>query len=260
MHIFQTIFLGIVEGATEFLPISSTAHLLIAQKLMHIAQSDAMQLFDIVVQLGAILAVIAYAPKRLLTDRKTQLAVLVAFVPTAIIGFAMKHKVQVLDGMIWVLVASLGFGGILMLLLEKYWKPKQEKGIDQLTTKNALVVGVIQSLAIIPGVSRSAATIYGGLMEGLERKEAVAYSFFLAIPTMVGASVLSFHTYMKSGGVLSGDTLVPVLIGSVAAFVTAYLVVNGLMRFIEKHGFALFGWYRVALAFLLTGALLAHIM
>lgn len=246
MNSLTAIFLGVVEGATEFLPISSTAHLLIVEKLTHI---DAGELFNIAVQLGAIAAVIAYAPKRLFMSRKTQVAILTAFIPTAIIGFLVKDYANILHGYILVSISALFLGGIIMLILERRWTPKGACAIDDLPKKNALMVGALQAIAFIPGVSRSAATIYAGLAAGLSRKEAVAFSFFLGIPTMAAATFLSLIKYK---GTLSADVITPVLIGGVAAFFVALFVMHAFMRMIENRGFEFFAWYRIVLAMVLA--------
>lgn len=246
MDIFTTVILGIVEGATEFLPISSTAHLLIVEKLMNISASE---LFNIGIQLGAIFAVIAYAPKRLMMNRKTQYAIIAAFIPTAILGLLLKDIVEVLHGFIWVSIGALFIGGVIMILIEKFWKPKQKITIDEMTTKKAMTIGALQAIAFIPGVSRSAATIYAGLSQGLTKKEAVQFSFFLGIPTMAAATFLSL---IKVRHELTMSALGPVLIGSFVAFVIAWLVIDLFMKWIEKHGFTFFGYYRIILSIVLA--------
>jgi undecaprenyl-diphosphatase len=246
MDLLNIIILGIVEGATEFLPISSTAHILITEKLMNIKMGE---LFDIAIQMGAILAVIAYAPKRLFTGRKTQIAIITAFIPTAIIGFIVKDYVSILHDFMWVSILALFLGGILMLILEKKWTPKETLVVDNMSSKKAVVIGAIQTLAFIPGVSRSASTIYAGLSQGLTKKEAVAFSFFLGIPTMAAATFLSF---LKVRNDLNIEMLTPIIIGTVVSFLVAYLVIKGFISYIEKHGFIVFAWYRIILAGILT--------
>lgn len=246
MDLLHTIILGIVEGATEFLPISSTAHLLIVEKLMSIQASE---LFNIGIQFGAILAVIAYAPRRLLMSRKTQIAIITAFIPTAIIGLIVKDYAEILHGFIWISILALFIGGIIMLILEKKWKPAENITADELSPKKAAVIGVVQSLAFIPGVSRSAATIYAGLSQGLTKKEALSFSFFLGIPVMAAATLMSL---VKVRNTISLESLSPVLIGAFVAFVVALIVIHGFIKWIEKHGFTLFAWYRIFLAIILA--------
>ncbi len=246
MNLLHTILLGIVEGATEFLPISSTAHLLIVEKLLNITASE---FFNIGIQMGAIIAVVAYAPKRLLMNKKTQLAIIFAFIPTAIIGFIVKDYSEILHKYIFVSISALFIGGIIMLLLENRWKPNGGKKIDELTPKKSMYIGALQAIAFIPGVSRSAATIYAGLANGLSRKEAVAFSFFLGIPTMAAATFMSL---IKIRHDITTDLLSPVLIGALCAFVVALLVMHIFIGYVEKHGFKFFAWYRIILAIILV--------
>lgn len=198
--------------------------------------------------MGAIFAVIAYAPKRLFTSRKTQIAIITAFIPTAIVGLFVKDYVKVLHDFMWVSIAALFIGGVVMLILEKKWKPAEIITADEMSPKKSAMIGLIQTLAFIPGVSRSAATIYAGLSQGLTKKEAVAFSFFLGIPTMAAATLLSF---VKVRHDLTGEMITPIIIGTVVAFIVAYLVIKGFIAWIEKHGFTAFAWYRIVLACLL---------
>lgn len=247
MTFLHAIILGIIEGITEFLPISSTAHLMIANRLLHIPLTDFVTTFDIVIQLGAILAVVILYVRRLLFNGSTFVKIIVAFIPTAIIGLILyplvKHN---LLGNLRVAAYALLLGGIIMIMFEQFRRPaKQEKSISVL---RAFSIGLFQSLAIIPGVSRAGATIIGGQALGVERKTIVEFSFLLAIPTMVAASGLDL---IKSNINFNGQQWLLLCLGFVCAFITALLAVRFFLRYIEKHSFSAFGWYRIIVGLLI---------
>ncbi len=249
MNYLQTIILSIVEGITEFLPISSTGHLILASKLLNIPQTEFVKSFEIVIQLGAILAVIIIYFDKLILSLNWSLYknILIAFLPSTIVGlFAYKYIKMYLIGNSAIVIWSLLIGGIVMLLFEKFFRPTNNK---QLTTKNYLTIGLFQILSMIPGVSRAFATIFGGMVVGMNRKEATEFSFFLAIPTMIGASALDL--YKTDISVWTNSNLVTLLIGFVASFLTAYVVVKWLIKFVQNNNFVIFGWYRIVLATLL---------
>lgn len=252
--LFQAIFLGIVEGVTEFLPISSTGHLIIAGQLIGFHDT----VFDVVIQLGAILAIcVLYARKLfdvafgLTSDpaaRRFALAVTIAFIPSVILGLLLHDFIKSLFSPM-IVCASLVLGGIAILLIEK-WKPATRIiDVENLTPRTSLQIGLFQCLAMIPGVSRSGATILGAVMLGVERKTAAEFSFFLAIPTMLGATVLDLW---KARDVLNPDDSAIIAVGFIAAFLSAIFVVRWLVAFISHHGFAIFGWYRIIFGTLLA--------
>lgn len=261
MDIWHSIILSIVEGISEFLPISSTGHMILAADLLKIPETEFVKSFEIIIQLGAILAVVSLYLKVLLTNRKLLAKLVVAFVPTAVVGLVLyKFIKQFLLGNTAVVLWSLFIGGIILIVWEKYYyRGKHEntpftkggkgdlgsKNIGDLSYKKALVIGLFQSVSVIPGVSRAAATIVGAMSMGLNRKAAVEFSFLLAVPTMAAATGLdlvksSFHFSSSEWGMLA--------VGLVGAFVTAMLTVKFFVRFVEKHTFVPFGVYRIVLA------------
>lgn len=246
MNLLQTFILSIVEGITEFLPISSTGHLILVSNLLKIEQTEFIKSFEIIIQLGAILAVVVIYFRKLVLSLNWNLYrnVLIAFLPSTIIGlFAYKYIKTYLIGNSTIVVWSLLIGGIVMLLFEKFYKSTNPK---QLTTKSYLTIGLFQLLSMIPGVSRAFATIFGGMVVGMNRKDATEFSFFLAIPTMLGASVLDL--YKTDISVWNANDYQILTIGFLASFVTAYIVVRWLIKFVQNNNFVIFGWYRIALA------------
>lgn len=256
MTFLDAIILGVVEGITEFLPISSTGHLILTSKLLGLAGSDFLISFEIAIQLGAILAVVFLYWRKLLVDRGLVARVLAAFVPTAVIGLALHGLVKTyLLGNAQVVLISLFVGGIVLILFE-YWFAKKAKlevriehvdGSPIITYKQAVIVGLVQSLAIVPGVSRAAATVVGGLALGLPRKTIVEFSFLLAIPTMAAATGLDL---LKTGASFSVQEWQFLAIGFIVSAVVALLAIKWLLRFVIHHSFAVFGWYRVLMAIL----------
>lgn len=257
MTIIQSIILGIVEGITEFLPISSTAHLTFVSSLLHIFESDFVKSFEIIIQLGAILAVVwLYRKKIWPFEVELWKRVIVSFIPTAIIGFILYKVIKgFLIGNIWISSVMLIIGGIAIILFERWVskKGKVELKIDKntemrnLSYKKALMIGLAQSLAVIPGVSRSAATIIGGQSIGLSRQAVVEYSFLLAIPTMFAASS---YDLLKSGFSFSSNEFIILLIGFIVSFLVAIFAVKFLLRFIKTHDFTWFGIYRIIVGLL----------
>lgn len=244
---FQAVVLGIVEGITEFLPVSSTGHLILAGQLFGFSGGNFEKSFDIIIQLGAILSVVVLYWRSLLVDRETQKKVAVAFLPTAIIGLAFYKVVKTyLLGNALVVVASLFVGGIFIILFEKWYtqRPKENTlgEISGMSYKQAVVLGVCQSVAIIPGVSRSAATILGGLALGLKRGAIVEFSFLLAVPTMLAATSLDL---LKNYGEFSRDQFGILAVGFFVSFVVALASIKFLLGFVQKYSFTSFGIYRV---------------
>lgn len=247
MDYFQAIILGIVEGITEFLPISSTGHLILASDLLNIFQTEFVKSFEIIIQLGAILAVFLLYFKKFM-DYKLWPKILAAFLPTAIIGLMLYKLVKsFLLGNTTVVLLALFLGGIALIILEKYYQDKKNHlaEVENITLKQAVIIGVIQSLSIIPGVSRSAATIFGGLFMGLNRKTAVEFSFLLAVPTMVAATSLDL---IKTNFSYSGQEYILLGIGLICSFLTALLAIKYFLNYIQHHTFIPFGVYRIILA------------
>ncbi len=247
MNILHAIILGIIEGLTEFLPISSTAHLIVANRLLGIPLTDFVKSFDIIIQLGAILAVVILYIRRLLFDRPTLYIIIVAFIPTALIGFFLYPiiKNNLLEN-IRLIAYALVIGGVIMIIFEQ--TRKSEKIEKHISYYRALLIGVFQSLAIIPGVSRSGATIIGGQSLGISRKAIVEFSFLLAIPTMLAATGLDV---IKNDFNFTSSEWNLLAVGFVTAFITALLAVQFFLRYIEKHSFSAFGWYRIIIGLLI---------
>jgi len=253
MSIIHTLILSIIEGITEFLPISSTGHMILASTLLKIQETDFVKSFEIIIQLGAILAVLILYWKKLLLNKKTLVNVIIAFLPTAFVGLILyKFIKNVLLGNPWIVVWSLGIGGVLLILLEIFHKEQAiEKGtMNDMTPLQSFLIGCAQSLSVIPGVSRAAATIAGAMLTGMKRAEAVEFSFLLAIPTMAAATGLDF---VKSAKHFSGSQYELLGIGFFVAFLTALIVVKWFIGFIKKSTFIPFGVYRIfiAIAFVL---------
>jgi undecaprenyl-diphosphatase len=245
------VILGLVEGLTEFIPVSSTGHLLLTGEALGLTDPK-WDTFIVLIQLGAILAVVAlYFARlwglfiRLPTDpeaRRFAYTVLLAFFPSALVGLLLHDfiKERLFDPT--VVCVSLVAGGVVLLLLERYAPKPREHDAFGFKLKTALGVGLFQCLSIIPGVSRSGATIFGGLMLGVDKRAAAEFSFFLAIPTMVGAFALDFW---ESRDVLTSDFLAIVAIGFVVSFISGLVVVRTMLDFVSRHGFAPFAWWRI---------------
>jgi len=248
MSIIQLIILSIIEGLTEFLPVSSTGHMVITSALMGIDKDPFVKLFEIVIQFGAILAVVVLYFKRFIKSVDFYVKLVIGVIPAVILGLLLKKYIEKLLESPLVVAIAFVVGGIILLFVDQWFnKPtvKEEKQINHIT---AFKIGVFQCLAMIPGVSRSAASIVGGMSQKLSRTAAAEFSFFLAVPTMFGATVKDLWDFHKA------NTLSPevmhhdikyLLIGSVIAFVVAMLAIRSFITFLEKKGFRLFGIYRI---------------
>jgi undecaprenyl-diphosphatase len=246
----QALLLSVVEGITEFLPVSSTGHLILTTDFLNIPHTDFVKSFEIIIQLGAILSVIVLYWKRLMTSSVLSFKILAAFIPTAVIGFTFYPVVkEVLLGNTLVTLWALFLGGILLIFIERFYKeqPHHFESIEKLSYKKAMIVGLVQSISLIPGTSRSAATILGGLFVGLKRKAAVEFSFLLAIPTMAAATGLDL---IKSNFSFSAQEWGILAVGFVGSFITAIFAVKYFIKYIEHHTFIAFGVYRIVLAVL----------
>lgn len=248
MGLFHAIILGIIEGVTEFLPISSTGHLILASKLLNIPSSDFLSSFEIAIQGGAILAVLVLYGKYVLLNPGVLKRLLVAFLPAALTGVFLFRliKHELLNNTPLVLW-SLFLGGIFLILFERFHLKGGGKtgGIAVISYRQCFVIGLFQALAVIPGVSRSAATIVGGLLLGVDRRSAVEFSFLLAVPTLMSAAALDLF---RSGFQFSSGQLDLIVVGFTTSFIVAVLSIRFFLHFIKNHDFAWFGAYRVALA------------
>lgn len=252
--VWHAIVLGLIEGLTEFLPVSSTGHLILASELLGFTGEGSVA-FKISIQLGAILAVLVAYRERFthvlkgLAQRDPDSIhftrnILIGFLPAMVIGAFAYSAIREMLQSPTIVAVSLIVGGIIILLIEKLVKPRAATSVEKMGWRTALGVGVVQCLAMVPGVSRSGATIMGGLVMGLDRKTAAEFSFFLAVPTMAAATVFSLY---KEREALNLDDLGLIAIGFVVAFLCALFVVKWLVGFVGKHGFAPFAWYRIIL-------------
>ncbi len=248
MNFIQAIILSIVEGITEFLPISSTGHLILTSKVLGIVQTEFVKSFEVIIQLGAILAVILLYFNTVVKNVKIWGRTLLAFIPTGIIGFFVYDFVKdSLLGNYNVVIFSLFFGGVAILVLEEFVSSKGSKveSIEKLSPGRSVLVGVIQSVSMVPGVSRALATIFGGLAVGLDRKSATEFSFLLAVPTMLAASGFDL---IKTGYLFSTEEYLVLAVGFFGAFISALLSIKFLINFVQKHSFKAFAIYRIILA------------
>lgn len=247
MTILDVIILGIVEGITEFLPISSTGHLILTTDLLRIAETDFVKTFIIVIQLGAILAAAVLYWRRLVLDPRTLAITVVAFAPTGVIGFVLYKIIKGFLGHPAIVVWSLLAGGILLLVIEWWLRGRAARTheVRDISYPQAVVIGTCQALSMIPGVSRSAATIVAGLLLGVDCRAIVEFSFILAIPTMIAASAYEIY---KTHGQMTLAQFDLLAIGFVVAFVLAILAIKFLLRFVQTHTFNAFGVYRIIAA------------
>jgi undecaprenyl-diphosphatase len=253
MNVLHGLIFGIIEGITEFLPISSTAHLVLAAKLMRVSQSDFVKSFEITIQFGAILSVVVLYWRRFLLDLESLKRVIIAFVPTAILGFILYKLIKkYLLSNDAVIIWAMLLGGLFLIAFEMFHKEKDTAvdDISRIPYSKCVAIGLCQSLAMIPGVSRSAATIIGGLAFGLKRRTIVEFSFLLAVPTMLAASA---YDLLKSGGAFSSSQFGVLAVGFIVSFVIAILSIEFLVNYIKKHTFIPFGIYRVVIALVFMG-------
>jgi undecaprenyl-diphosphatase len=252
MNTLQTILIAIIEGITEFLPISSTAHMKFANPFLGIADSPFVDLYEIVIQFAAILSVVVIYRKAFFNfkDYRFYLKLGLAVIPALLFGALLKKYIDAVLDNLWVIATVMVLGGIALIFIDRYFK-KQVASVDQqpIQFKQAFWVGCFQVLAILfPGLSRSAATIIGGLSQKLSKKAAAEFSFFLAVPTMLAASAKStLDVYQDHPEVFVSDNLINLCIGGIVAFFVALVSVKFFIQFVQKRGFSIFGWYRIAL-------------
>lgn len=258
MTLFETIVIAIVEGLTEFLPVSSTGHMIITQHLLGMESTDFVKAFTVNIQFGAILSVVVLYWKRFFQTLGFYWKLLIAFLPAAVIGLLAGDFIDSLLENVWVVAIMLIIGGIFMLFVDRLFNKVDED--QEMTWKRALKIGFFQCIAMIPGVSRSMATIVGGMSTKLSRKNAAEFSFFLAVPTMAAAGGYKLMQLIRDpgGSELLTNNLTTLLIGNLVAFVVAMGAIKFFIGFLTKHGFKAFGYYRIVvggiiLFFLLMG-------
>ncbi|HYG39113.1 MAG TPA: undecaprenyl-diphosphate phosphatase [Cytophagales bacterium] len=266
MSIIEAIILAIVEGITEFLPISSTGHMIITSAVMGINESEFVKMFTVNIQFGAILSVVVLYWKRFFKSMDFYLRLLVGVIPALFFGFLLSDKIDELLENVVVVAVMLLVGGIVLLFVDKWFNNQGEKEVSY---KNAFIIGLFQCLAMVPGVSRSAASIIGGMAQKLNRKTAAEFSFFLAVPTMLAAASYKFITgflqldikddlikfnlpkIQSSLSQISAYDLQILLIGNIVAFIVAMLAIKFFINFLSKYGFKVFGYYRIALGIII---------
>lgn len=255
MTTFQAIIIGIVEGLTEFLPVSSTGHMIITESILGVQSTEFVKAFTVIIQFGAILSVIALYWKRFLQTWSFYLKLIIGFIPAAVFGLLLSDKIDELLESVEVVAIMLVVGGVVMLFVDKWFnKPTEPEG-KEISSKNAFIVGFYQCIAMIPGVSRSMATIVGGMTRGLTRKDAAEFSFFLAVPTMAAATLKKMYDLVKVEGSHTFDfqfdfsllqqNIGLLIIGNVVAFIVAILAIKFFISFVTKYGFKAFGIYRI---------------
>jgi undecaprenyl-diphosphatase len=263
MTYWQALLLAIVEGLTEFLPVSSTGHMIIASQLLGVAMTPFAKLFLVVIQLGAILSVLVVYWKRFFQSVDFYLKLLVAFLPIIVVGLLLKKHIDALLESVTTVAVMLLLGGIVLLFIDKWFPQEDSKAgghpVTNPSFKEAFVIGLFQCLAVVPGVSRSAATIIGGLSQKLTRRAAAEFAFFLAMPTMAAAAAKDIYDYYKElhaqgieiSQLFSGDEIKLLVLGNVVAFVVALLAIRLFVGFVAKYGFRAFGIYRIIVGGLL---------
>jgi undecaprenyl-diphosphatase len=244
MSIFESIVLAIIEGVTEFLPVSSTGHMIIGSSLMGIANDPFTKMFTVAIQFGAILSVVVLYWKRFFQSFDFYFKILLAFIPAVVFGLLFKDTVEALLERVDVVGYMLLAGGIFFLFMDKIFSTDGLAG-EEVTYPKAFKIGFFQVIAMVPGVSRSAATIIGGLSQKLDKKTAAEFSFFLAVPTMFGATVLSMYDFYRDGGSFGEDEVTALIIGNVVAFLVAMAAIRSFIAFLTRHGFKVFGYYRI---------------
>lgn len=261
MTILESIILAIVEGLTEFLPVSSTGHMILTEGILGMESTAYLKAFTVMIQFGAILSVVVYYFRRFLPfpilglkpDPTTSLGgwrlyglMIVGCIPAAILGALFNETIDTLLGSTWVVLGMLFLGGILMIYFDRIFTNKTERPVQ---VQNAFIIGLFQCLAMIPGVSRSMATIFGGMQQGLTRRQAAEFSFFLAVPTMFGATLLKgYKLYKELGVAVFQENWQTLLVGNIVAFVVALLAIKFFIEFVTKYGFRVFGYYRILLS------------
>lgn len=249
MSYLQALILAIIEGITEFLPVSSTGHIIIGSSAMGIASSPFVKVFTVAIQFGAILSVLVLYWRRFLQNFSFYFKLLVAFIPAAVFGLLLKKQIDALLENIVVVAGALIVGGVIFLWLDKFFARRslRETSVDDVTPLRALRIGFFQVLSMVPGVSRSAATIIGGLTQGLSPTTAAEFSFFLAVPTMFAATCKSLWDYVtEENGTFTSQELTLLAFGNIIAFVVAMIAIKAFIGYLTKHGFRIFGYYRIA--------------
>jgi undecaprenyl-diphosphatase len=252
---WQVLIFGVIEGVTEFLLVSSTGHMVIASHAMGIAEEPFTKSFEVIIQMGAILTVLVLYWRRFLPNWSFYRKIFIAFLPTAIIGFLLKDAVDRWLESPTIVAWSLILGGVVLIFMDR-WRPGFEGSkTEELSDLSCVKLGLFQSVSMLPGVSRSGATIVGGLLLGMKKSEAAEFSFFLAVPTMAAATGYKLLKMLKQGDGFSGEQWQMLGLGFLVSFIVAAIAIKGFIGFVQKKGFSIFGWYRVGLGALILALL-----
>lgn len=257
MSIFEAVVLAIIEGITEFLPISSTGHMILGASLLGMDHQNAfLKLFTVSIQLGAILSVLVLYFKRFFQSIEFYFKLFVAFVPAVLFGLLFSDRIDaLLESPLGVAIALL-VGGIILLFVDRWFNQPEIDDTQDISYTTALKIGLFQCLSMIPGTSRSAATIVGGMSQKLSRRVAAEFSFFLAVPTMLGATIKKLYDFYKEGYSIASAEVKLLAIGNLVAFLVAMLAIKFFIGYLQKHGFRIFGWYRIAVGLMIIALLL----
>lgn len=261
MDIIQTIIIAIVEGLTEFLPISSTGHMIIAEKLLGVKENDFTTLFTVAIQLGAILSVVVLYWKKFFDFTRWQfyMKLIVAVIPALVLGYLLSDKIDTLLQSTTTVIITMILGGVVLMMIDNYFKKPTIETEEKINFQKAFVIGIWQVIAMVPGVSRSAASIIGGMQQKLTRKLAAEFSFLLAVPTMLAATAYKIlKTYKTNPAVLKDHHNLMVLgLGNLVAFIVAIIAIKFFIGYLQKHGFKIFGYYRIIVGIILLLLMLA---
>lgn len=245
MSFFEAFLLGVIEGLTEFLPVSSTGHMMVGVWLLGVESNDFTHLFIVAIQSGAILSVVVLYWKRFVQSFRIYIMLLIAFIPAGVAGLLLHKQIDLLLSRVDVVGYALLVGGIFFLFVDRIFRVNEEKPETQVSYKSSFVIGCYQVLAMVPGVSRSAATIVGGLTQKLNKQRAAEFSFLLAVPTMAAATGYKLLEEIRGGLVLSSHQLSLLLVGNMVAFIVAMIAIRSFIRFLTNYGFRFFGFYRI---------------
>lgn len=257
MNYFEAIILAIIEGLTEFLPVSSTGHMIIGSALMGIEPSPFVKLFTIVIQLGTILSVLVLYWKRFFKSMDFYYKLVVAAIPASILGLVLNDFIDSLLESPFMVAIMLVVGGVVLLFVDKWFNKPIIESSDDISFKQAFIIGCYQCLALVPGTSRSASTIIGAMTQKLTRKAAAEFSFFLAIPMMLGASVVKLYKFFKEGHVFTSEEVNLLILGNVVGFIVAIIAIKTFIDILTKYGFKAFGWYRIVVGLVIIAMLLS---
>ncbi|MFT4032213.1 MAG: undecaprenyl-diphosphate phosphatase [Siphonobacter sp.] len=257
MTILQAIILAIIEGITEYLPISSTGHMILYSSLAGIASDPFVKLFTVAIQFGAILSVVILYFKRFFRSINFYVKLFVAFIPAVVFGLLLSDTIDALLESPMGVAVSLLIGGIILLFVDKWFNRPSIDDSDDIDLLNAFKIGLFQCIAMIPGVSRSGASIVGGMSQGISRKAAAVFSFFLAVPTMAAATAKKLFDYFKEGNTLTTEQWQLFAIGNLVAFLVAMLAIRFFINYLAKYGFKAFGWYRIIVGAVIIALLMS---